>query len=201
MPTNIRLPKQKRSIEKRNRIIQKGFELLCEKGYYHVNTDDIAKYAEVSTGTIYNYFQDKRDIFMQGIELYASQILFPLEEVIANFHFTPDTLEEAIGSIVNHCIHVHESSQQIHEEIMSMSHTDEELAIWLQAKESEVASKIVNVIALDHQSIENVHEKVHIIIGLIENVCHEVVYHQHPSLNFNKMKIETIQTIISIFNI
>ena len=41
--SNIRMPKQKRSIEKRNRIIEKGFELICKNGYYNTTTNDIAK--------------------------------------------------------------------------------------------------------------------------------------------------------------
>lgn len=201
MAANIRSPQQKRSIEKTNRIKAKGFTLICQKGYHNVNTDDIAKYAGVSTGTIYNYFQDKRDIFMQGITTFASKILFPLEGRISYFHFTADTLEGTITKIVNHCINVHESTQYIHEEIMSMSHSDEQLSLWIQEKELQIAKEIATIIINDHPNIKNPHEKVHIVIGLIEYLCHEVVYHRHPNLDFEKMKIETIQTIISIFNI
>lgn len=201
MATSIRLPQQKRSIEKRNRIIQKGFELICKEGYHRINTDDIAKYADVSTGTLYNYFQDKRDVFMQGIDIYAPTILFPLEAEIEYFHFTTTTLKDSITHIVNYCIDVHEASKHMHEEILSMSHSDETLANWIQDKELNIAKKIAETIAIEHPHILNLHEKVHIVMGLIENLCHEVVYHQHPILNFDKMKTETIQTIISIFNI
>ena len=39
MPTNeIRIPKQKRSIEKKDAIIVASYELFCEKGYYKTNT-------------------------------------------------------------------------------------------------------------------------------------------------------------------
>ena len=37
-----RIPTQQRSIEKRNKIIEKGFELMCENGFYNTNTNDIA---------------------------------------------------------------------------------------------------------------------------------------------------------------
>ena len=42
------MPTQKRSIEKKEKIIEKGFELMCKNGYYNTNTNDIAKYAEGS---------------------------------------------------------------------------------------------------------------------------------------------------------
>ena len=39
--SEIRIPTQKRSIEKRNKIIEKGFELMCNNGYYNTNTNEI----------------------------------------------------------------------------------------------------------------------------------------------------------------
>ena len=73
---NIREPIKKSSIEKKERIIKKGFELMCEKGYHNVNTVDIAKYSNVSTGIIYQYFNDKKDIFVKGVKDYANNIMF-----------------------------------------------------------------------------------------------------------------------------
>ena len=67
----IREPIQKRSIEKKEKIIQAGFELICEKGYYNTNTAQIAKAAGVSTGIVYSYFKDKHDILIEGIKIYA----------------------------------------------------------------------------------------------------------------------------------
>ena len=51
-----RIPTQKRSIEKRNKIIKMGFDLMCDKGYHNISTTEIAEYAGVSTGIIYQYF-------------------------------------------------------------------------------------------------------------------------------------------------
>ena len=44
---DIRKPIKQSAIEKKQRIIEKGFELMCEKGYHNVNSIDIAKYAGV----------------------------------------------------------------------------------------------------------------------------------------------------------
>ena len=46
----IREPIQKRSIEKKEKIIKAGFELICEKGYYNTNTAEIAKAAGIELG-------------------------------------------------------------------------------------------------------------------------------------------------------
>ena len=79
--SEIREPIQKRSIEKKEKIIKYGFDLICEKGYHNTNTAEIAKSAGVSTGIVYQYFNDKRDIFLQGIEQYSKSLLFPINEI------------------------------------------------------------------------------------------------------------------------
>lgn len=41
------------SLEKKEKIIKAGFDLMCKKGYYNTNTVEIAKFAGVSTGIVY----------------------------------------------------------------------------------------------------------------------------------------------------
>ena len=62
MEKSIRQPKQQRSIDKKERIIKAAYELFSENGYHGTVTSDIAKRAGVSTGIVYGYFADKRDI-------------------------------------------------------------------------------------------------------------------------------------------
>ena len=57
---NIRTPQQKRSEETRKRIIAAAERLFSEKGYYNTNSKEIAKAANVSIGSFYSYFKDKK---------------------------------------------------------------------------------------------------------------------------------------------
>ena len=45
----IREPIQKRSIETKDKIIEAGFELICNDGFYNTNTSKIAKKAGEET--------------------------------------------------------------------------------------------------------------------------------------------------------
>ena len=80
----IREPIQKRSIEKKEKIIKYGFELICKKGYYNTNTAQIAKAAGVSTGIVYSYFNDKHDILLEGLKRYANNIFYPSIDFITD---------------------------------------------------------------------------------------------------------------------
>ena len=91
---STRMPIQKRSIEKRERIIKLGFELMCNNGYFNTNTNDIAKYADVSTGIVYQYFNDKKEIFIEGFKEYSNSIMFPILDIIKNNKISFDNVEE-----------------------------------------------------------------------------------------------------------
>jgi len=63
-----RTPLQKRSIAKKNAVVVTAKLMFLEEGYVGVNTNDIAKKAGVSVGTLYSYFKDKREIFLHIME-------------------------------------------------------------------------------------------------------------------------------------
>ena len=196
--SDVRMPVQKRSIEKRNRIIEKGFELMCENGYYNTNTGDIAKYANVSTGIIYQYFNDKKEIFIEGVKNYSDTIMFPLLDVLKHKDIKFNNLEDVLSKMLDVFIKKHTLSKKAHEEMIALSHLDEDIADVFCNKEIELTKKIVET--LNENNIENEHlfEKVHISIGIVENYCHEVVYHNHKALNYKVMKQEIVKIINSI---
>ena len=57
---NIRIPKQKRSIERKNLIKNTALLLFSEKDYANVSTNEIAKTAGVSIGSLYSYYPNKK---------------------------------------------------------------------------------------------------------------------------------------------
>lgn len=196
--TETRIPTQKRSIEKRNKIIEKGFKLMCEKGYYNTNTTEIAKYADVSTGIIYQYFNDKKDIFLEGVKNYSNSILYPMINILEEKSMDINNLDKIIEDVINKFITKHTISKKAHEELMAMSHLDEDISNIFKESEIEMTEKIVSLLKENNIILENEEEKVHIIIGIVDNLCHEIVYHNHKKLNYEIMKKEVIKIILNI---
>lgn len=196
--TETRIPTQKRSIEKRNKIIEKGFKLMCEKGYYNTNTTEIAKYADVSTGIIYQYFNDKKDIFLEGVKNYSDSILYPMINILEEKSMDINNLDKIIEDVIDKFITKHTISKKAHEELMAMSHLDEDISNIFKESEIEMTEKIVSLLKENNIILENEEEKVHIIIGIVDNLCHEIVYHNHKKLNYDIMKKEVIKIILNI---
>lgn len=196
--SETRIPTQKRSIEKRNKIIAYGFELMCNKGYYNVSTNDIAKYAQVSTGIIYQYFNDKKEIFIEGIKNYSDNIMFPILSVLKNNDVKIDNLEKLLNEMLDIFIKQHTLSKNAHEEMIALSHLDPDIAEIFHQKELDTTTVIVKTLKENNINSENLFEKVHLIIAIVENYCHEVVYHHHKTMNYDIMKKEVIKIITNI---
>lgn len=192
---SVREPIKKSSIEKKQRIIKLGFELMCEKGYHNVNTVDIAKYADVSTGIIYQYFSDKRDIFIEGTKDYANAILFPMLDVIDKKIIDKSNIDEVISKMIDNFIKTHNMKKEAHEELMAMSYLDKDVSDIFTKNELDLTKKIADYLVQNGFDEENIEEKVHIIIGIVDNYCHEVVYHKHKTLDYGVMKKQIIKII------
>lgn len=198
MDTSIREPKQRRAINKKDRIIEAGFELICKNGYYNTNTAEIAKKADVSTGIVYQYFKDKHDILMEAIEKYGEDIFFPMLKLsykeinITNFN-------ETIRNMIENYVTNHKVSKIAHEEIMAMVHSDKDIADYYYKRELEMTDTLKTILIKNNFSEQNLYEKVHIMIGLIDNLCHEKIYHKHSSMNYDIMTDIVIENIEQLF--
>ncbi len=198
-----RIPKSGKAVAKRDRIIEKGFELMCEKGFYKTTTPEIAKAADVSTGIIYQYFNDKREIFMEGLKQFSNSVLFPMMDILDaaaenNPRIDLGDIEKILDRLMTLIVQNHRLTQKAHEELEMMAHADEEIGEIFKSSEFAMTKKIVAFLETNNIILENPMEKIHIIYGLVENYCHETVYHRHAEINNEVMRSEVIMIIKNI---
>lgn len=198
--SEVREPIKKTSIAKKERIIKKGFELMCNKGYHNVSCVDIAKYANVSTGIIYQYFNDKRDIFIEGTKDYADKIMFPMLGIIDNKDVDKKNIREVFVKMIDSYIKTHTIKKEPHEELMAMSCLDKDIANIFNDREMLLTMKVSSILIKGGFNDKNIEEKVHLLIGIIDNYCHEVVYHKHKDLNYDVMKEELLYIIVNFLD-
>lgn len=193
----IRRPKQKRAIQKKERIIDAGFELICKYGYYNTNAAKIAKEAGVSTGIVYQYFKDKHDIFIEAIKKYGDNVFFPMLNVKSE-DFEKSNFKTAMRKLIDQYIKNHKVSKIAHKEIMSMVHSDPDIAKYYYERELASTERIRELLLENHFNNQNLYEKVHIMIGMIDNLCHEIIYHRHRSMDYNAMIDIVINNIVEL---
>ena len=70
----------------------------------------------------------------------------------------------------------------------------------LKTKLAKLTSKIEQKLIENNIVLENARERIHLIIGIVENLCHEIVYHKHDEINYDIMKKEVINMIKKSLN-
>ena len=198
MSNQIRVPQQERSIEKKNKIIQAGYELFSEVGYYGTNTVEIAKRAGVSTGIVYGYFQDKRDILTCVLEIYIDKVYEPLSEIMSSA-VVPVNLHALAMQVLNKTIELHEQNAKLHNTLHSLATTDEVVNaqfISLENKITEQMSKQLQGLGID---VPNLTERVHLAMNVIQSFAHEIVFDSHNYIDYGKMKEIVCKIIVELF--
>lgn len=195
--SNLRTPTQKRAIEKKEKILENGFKLMCKQGYHNTDAIQIAKAAGVSTGTVYQYYKDKKDIFYQGLKEYAKDLMFPIINIEIK-EFSRNNIKSEIKELIKYVINRHTISNIAHKEITAMACTDSEIFELFEGYELEATETLIKLLEINKVKTENLYEKAHLIHSWIDNLCHEVVYHKHDNMNYDKMIDLVAQSIIDL---
>jgi len=64
------------------KINNSAFKLFGEKGYNYVTMKMVAQNVGISVGTLYNYYPNKQDLFLNAFEKSFNQIYFALNNII-----------------------------------------------------------------------------------------------------------------------
>lgn len=141
----VRTPRQKRSIEKKQRILDAAYALFSEKGYYRTSTPEIATRAQVSTGCLYSYFTDKHMIFMELLERCTHEfgkLTKMLEEKLkqskVDFH-------EYFRSFFIQMIDIHIKYKNFLVEVTALYHSDAEIRFQMDQRKEEILAVILRL--------------------------------------------------------
>ena len=186
----VREPKKTNSIEKKKKIIEAGLKVFGDKGYYNTNTAEIAKVAEVSTGIVYSYFKDKKDILLNALNLYFERVFLPIETFL-NKSQESFNLKDSIKNLIEITLKSHKKNATTHEEMLALSHLDHDVHELFIDQENKITDKIIVYLKNNNISPQNVKERVHLAYNLIESLCHEYVYHKHNYIDYDIMINET----------
>lgn len=145
-----RMPAQQRSRERLERILAVASTLIGQKGSDQVKMSEIAELAEISIGSLYQYFPDKRAIIRTLAEQYAVESRRCIEAALAAVH-DKTSLLAAFAALVDQYYEI-VLSNPVMRDIASAMQADKDLQA-LELAESKVCG------ALLAAAIRRVHPK------------------------------------------
>jgi AcrR family transcriptional regulator len=178
-----RKPTQKRSIEKYENIISAAFRLFNEKGYFNITTTDIAKEAGVATGSLYAYFTDKKDIFIETMCRTSQNFYAPIydfwQEKGPILLQDEANMKELFHIFIKLMMQYHNFSKLYHDDIEVLAILDEEVrAIRLENDRyrEKNTKDVFDIMKIPFKSDEMAEVYLHYCNLLIDDVCHRVLY-------------------------
>ena len=199
MSKTIRNPKQERSIDKKNRIITAGYELFSENGYYNTNTAQIAKRAGVSTGIVYGYFRNKKDILREVTSLYMDKVTKPILNLFDNLEAPVET-RGFVSKIVDLVIDAHKENAAIHEALHSLTHTDPEISAQFIRLEDELTLNIAERLTRLDVLKDGAKEKVHFAMDVLQSFAHEYIYDHHAYIDYDRLKMLVTDCVVALID-
>lgn len=88
--------------DKRNRILKAAITEFARCGYDTANTNEIAKNAGISVGSLYKYFTSKEDLFLTTVKSCAEVLRATLEEIMRDEEDILIKLEKILRMIQKH---------------------------------------------------------------------------------------------------
>ncbi|SHN27865.1 TetR/AcrR family transcriptional regulator [Gracilibacillus kekensis] len=103
---------QKRTKLKQNRILEAALQLFSLFGIKKVSISEIAKKAEVSQVTIYNYFESKDNLIHQTLVYYIEKTYQKYQDIINRNTSFPEKIENIIFNKVDIAGSIHQEIYQ-----------------------------------------------------------------------------------------
>ena len=191
------VPKQKRSIETRLKILSVGGDLILQKGYHNITADDIAKAAGLSTGIVYHYFRDKKDILIQALQMAADQLMGD----VTRFYHEAEKGEKGLEfdafaeKRLDYLLEYHRRNWAVHEELEALYHTDADIAEVSDGFWQNMYEKMEQVFLLKGANPEKSAENVRMAVNYIECFCHTYMHPIDPKLDQTYMRKKTIEIV------
>ena len=194
----VRQPKQERSIETKSKIINAGYKVFSTVGYYGTNTAEIAKVAGVSTGIVYGYFKDKRDILLCVLDIYIDTVTKPIFDIMEKLA-PPVDIASLMPTIMEEVIRIHEDNQRLHHTLHSLAANDEGVNEKFFGLELAVTERISARLVELGQPAENLPEKVHVAMNVVQAFAHEYVFDKHDYINYEVMRRLVCRMLTDLF--
>jgi len=175
----VRIPRQKRGVKTRQRIVRAAIRLFSEKGYYNTSSNEIAAQSGVSIGSFYAYFTDKKQVFLEALNYYNGSIQKQIKPVTA---FKGKNIEDHLSDFINNILQAHRIYPEFHREITAMQLLDQDIRDIIAQKEKSQLAYAYRYIKAAKKTygnqikIENLRTGSFIIFNAVESAVHAIVF-------------------------
>jgi AcrR family transcriptional regulator len=185
MATVLKL-KQKRTFETRDKIINTAMELISEQGYFSVTTNEVAKQAGISIGSLYSHFADKKALMVACVEFYYDLVSRDIDASAIKLptHSTPNFIPYLTGAIESVFL-AHQVMPAFHRAMMAACMQEADLRVIQAEKDKEGKQQVLSIL----ESLKSVVKTTNILLAadMVYITVSETVHkYMHGELQYSK---------------
>jgi AcrR family transcriptional regulator len=194
-PTDRRRPQQRRARQTVDAVLDAVARILKREGMKAVTTNRIAEVAGVSIGSVYQYFPDKRAIFVALHQRHIEEIDRLVEAKL--FEHAASPVEDLIGAMMEAMIEAHATDPELYEllltEVPHRAEGTRDFAVRLHGAFRLAISSRVH----DLRSRRDLDKVVFVVMHMVESLSHGAVLRRPTGLSLVAAKKEAVRAVVA----
>lgn len=190
-----RQPKQQRSRQTVDDVLEATRLVVKRHGTRALTTNRIAETAGVSVGSLYQYFPDKRSIFIALHERHVEDVRQVIEQTTAACVSAP--LEEFTRELVQGLVNVHAQGAELHELVSS---TMPETALGFGNALHRTFERVLSDVDQERYSHDETSRMLFVLPRLVESLVHGAAHQAGAAPSRDRAADEAIRTALVYVN-
>ncbi|MGA7078571.1 MAG: TetR/AcrR family transcriptional regulator [Terriglobales bacterium] len=190
-----RKPKQRRARQTVEAILDAVIRILKREGLGAITTNHIAEVAGVSIGSVYQYFPDKRAIFVALHRRHVEEIDRVIQASLVEH--AASSLDTLVRVLVEAMVNAHASDPELYELLFTeVPHR----ADGTRAFAVRFHGAFRLAIASHSRELKKGHDldkMVFIVTHMVEALCHGAVLHRPSNLRLTEVKEEIVRAVLA----
>lgn len=174
----VRTPRQDRSRETRERLLDAGQNLFRRRGFHGTNSKEIAAEAGVAIGSFYAYFRNKKELFMAVLNRYSERIFAALPDPATLAPLREDA-REFIHDYIRRVVAAHDLPE-LHRELFVVMRGDPDFEALIERWEREAARRLEDTLrsASEHLRVRDLRTAAVLLQGTLEAMIQRLTVHR-----------------------
>lgn len=177
----VRKPRQTRSIQTKEKILDAAYRLFCEKGYFKTTTNEIARVAGVSIGSLYSYFKDKDTILLEILDRYNASFSKVHETISKDMEQYLKNPREWFRCFIQSMIEVHKLSKELNRELQIIRYSMPAVAAVLNKQNEKISGMTLEYLTTYRSllTVQDIEAAAVVVNNLISSTVDQIVFREN----------------------
>jgi AcrR family transcriptional regulator len=191
-------PRQSRARDTRARILDPAQRVFAQHGYAGGTTNRIAEAAELSIGSLYQYFPNKDAILIKLVDAHIDAgtraLTEAIEGLLAQHAPDPPPLMDLLDTTVAVLVDLHATDRRFHRVMFEEAPRPPDVLDFVAAYEADLVERVVGVLSTHPEvRVPDVRVAARITITTIDSLIHRLATEETSHISDTQLREEVVR--------